>query len=54
MKLVIDIDEEDYDNICTIGGLVLPKDILYVFRGATPLEEYCDSCPYQPVESEDD
>ena len=21
---------------------------------STPLEEYCDSCPYQPTESEDD
>lgn len=19
-----------------------------------PIEEYCDSCPYQPIESEDD
>ena len=38
-KYIIDIDEEDYDNICKVGGLVLPRDILYVFRGATPLEE---------------
>ena len=37
MKLVIDIDEEDYVNICRIGGLFLPKDIVYCFRNATPL-----------------
>ena len=59
MKYVIDIpdvtkkvfDNADntyfsfYDYNSVIGKAI---------RNATPLEEYCDSCPYQPTESEDD
>ena len=50
-KYVIDISEEvtNYrlwlENLDTEIGTQV---------NATPLEEYCDSCPYQPIESEDD
>lgn len=37
MQIVIDIDEEDYENICKIGGLFLQKDIVDCFRKGTPL-----------------
>ena len=59
MKLVIELPDEvknAFDNADDINfsfydyNSVIGKAI----RNATPLEEYCDSCPYQPTESEDD
>lgn len=56
-KYVIDIPDEQYEWIKTHKGVTDFQTTLMLYKkvmNATPLEEYCDSCPHQPIESEDD
>ena len=53
MKLVIDIDEKDYE-LYKNDDWNIPKVLRDTLENGTPLEEYCDVCPFQPTESEDD
>ena len=61
-KYVIDIDEKTYNDIKEENGIYvynalcarITGKVVGAIQSATPLEEYCDSCPYQPTESEDD
>ena len=56
-KYVIDIPEERYEWIKNHEGVTDFQTTLMLYKkvmNAIALEEYCDSCPYQPTESEDD